>query len=67
MKAIILLYLGLEFNSNTFSLCFTLCSCEKMNADQVIKKLSLFRRLTGAAACNLRLLVSEPYAYVIQK
>lgn len=38
-----------------------------MNADQVIKKLSLFRRLTGAAACNLRLLVSEPYAYVIQK
>lgn len=38
MKAIILLYLGLEFNSNTFSLCFTSCSCEKMNADQVIKK-----------------------------
>lgn len=38
MKAIILLYLGLEFNSNTFSLCFTLCSCEKMNADQVTKK-----------------------------
>lgn len=29
----------------------------------LLKRLSLFRRLTGAAACNLRLLVSEAYAF----